>query len=98
MFSAKLFLGFPVDQIFAHQLDQANPKLVQEFIQADGEYLCELDHQGLRYIGKWLGGIVELPKVEMMEQNIYSLLKRLVPEFPYEEVPLYLISMIDDNT
>lgn len=98
MFSAQLFLGFPVDQIFKQKLDQANPNLVNEFIQDDGEYLCELDHQGLRYIGKRLGGMVALPQLEMMEQNIYSLLKRIVPEFPYDEAPLYLISMIDDNT
>lgn len=97
MFSAQLFLGFPVDQIFAQKLDKANPNLVKEFIREDGEYLCALEHKGLRYLGKHLGAMVAFPQLEMMEKNIYSLLKRLVPEFPYDEAPLYLISMLDDN-
>lgn len=98
MYSARLFLGFAVDPIFAEKLEKANPALLKEFIQDDGDYLCEIHHRQLHYIGKQLGHIVSMDQLELLENNIFSFLKRLVPEFPYEETQLYLIPRLDDNS
>lgn len=97
MLTAELFLGFPVDGLFAGQLEKTNPHLVREFINETGEYLLEIQHHQMRYIGKKAGFIIELPKLELLQKNIYSLLKRLVPNFPYEETPLYLLSLFHDR-
>ena len=98
MYSAKLFLGFPVDPLFAVKLEKVNPALLNEFIKEDGENLCEMHHQQMRYLGKQLGSIISLDRIELLEKNIVSFLRRLVPDFPYEEAPLYLIPLLDDNT
>lgn len=98
MFSACLFLGFPVDPLFAEKLKKANPALLNAFIQEGGEDLCEINYRQMRYIGKRLGSIISLDNLELLEKNIYSFLKRLVPDFPYEEAPLYLVSLLDDHS
>ncbi|MGA8165351.1 MAG: hypothetical protein WB791_10105 [Waddliaceae bacterium] len=93
----QLFLGFPLDKLFVEELGKANPYLVAQFIQtgreaysADSEYLREIIYQEMHFLGKFLGGIANLQHIELVEANIYSLLKRLVPHFSYEEIPLYL--------
>ncbi len=98
MFSARLFLGFPVDPLYAGKLDRVNPALVNTFIGENEEYLCAIDHGDMRYLGKQLGSIISMDHLELLEKNIYSFLKRLVPDFPYGEAPLYLIPLLDDNT
>jgi len=94
-FSGELFLGFPVDPVFKNELKKANAHLVAAFIQGEGDqengdYLCEVMHQGMQFFGKFLGKIAELQQIELLEMHIYSVLKKLVPNFPYEEIPLYV--------
>lgn len=98
MFNVYLFLGFAVDQLYVDKLAQVNPHLLETFIQKDGEYLSEVQHNEIRFLGKHVGKIVALPQLELLEANIYSLLKKMVPDFPYEEAPLYLFSIIKDDS
>lgn len=87
---AELFLGFPVDELYSNQLKSINPHIKSQFIQEGDVYLQEIVHQEMRYIGKFVGNIVEYKQLELLETNIYSILKRVVADFPYEETPLYL--------
>lgn len=98
MFNIQLFLGFPIDQLFAKKLDRVNQNLISEFIKDEGDYLREVQHNGVLYVGKEIGKITEYQKLELLEQNIYSLLKKLVPDFPYDEAPLYLFPMTEDES
>ena len=90
MFDAELFLGFPVDALYSRQIEKANPHVVAQFIQKKGDYLQEATYDEMRFIGKEVGKIVTIPQLKQLEQNVYSILKKIVPEFPYNETPLYL--------
>lgn len=59
-------------------------------MQGGEEYLNEFSYKGMRFLGKGLGSMISLSELELIEKNIYSLLKKVVSQFPYEEVPLYL--------
>ncbi|NGX43693.1 MAG: hypothetical protein K940chlam7_01993 [Chlamydiae bacterium] len=96
MFEVQLFLGFPVDALFEKEIEKINPNVVAQFIQKEGDYLRDITHDGMRFLGKNVGKIIVLPQLEMLEANIYSILKKIVPDFPYQEVPLYLFA-IEDN-
>lgn len=97
MFDSELFLGFPVDPLFAVALGKTNPFAVKQFL-GGGDYLTDLTHNDMRYLGKFLGKISTLPQLELVENNVYSLLKRVVPNFPYQETPLYLFTIIHAPT
>ncbi len=97
MFHFQLFLGFPVDELYSKQLDRVNPNLLKAFIQEDGDYLTDVHHNDMRFIGKTIPETIALPQLELLEQNVYSLLRKLVPEFSYEEVPLYLFPIKDES-
>jgi hypothetical protein len=91
MFEINLFLGFPVDALYELQLAQANPNIVALFVQkTNDEYLREIFHNEIRFLGKNIGKMTSLTQLELLENNIYSLLKKLVADFPYDEIPLYL--------
>ncbi len=81
-----------MDALFSKQMDALNPNLVKQFIQKNGEYLNEINQDGIRYLGKEMGSIVSFQQLELSEANIYSLLKKLVPDFPYNECPLYVLA------
>lgn len=97
MFTFQLFLGFPVDELYAEELSKANPYVVAQFIQKEGDYLREITYQDMRFFGKFLGHIAELQQIELLEANIYSLLKKLVPNFSYQEIPLYLFPIEESH-
>ena len=90
MFDYQLFIGFPKDPIFQQELQKANDHLMNQFINTHGEYLQEINHQGMQYLGKKVGKLATFSDITLIEANIYSILKKLVPHFPYEETPLML--------
>lgn len=90
MFEYQLFIGFPKDPIFEKELQKANNHLINQFIHPKGEYLEEIKFEGMTYLGKKLGKFSKFSEITLKEANIYSILKILVPEFPYEETPLML--------
>lgn len=95
MYSAQLFLGFPVDKTFAMALQKANPAILAIFIQDNENYLREITWQDTRYFGKYVGKAADLNTLDMLEANIYSLLKKLVPEYPCLQVPLTLFPVLE---
>jgi hypothetical protein len=90
MFDYQLFIGFPKDPLFEKELQKANKHLIDQFIRSNGEYLEEINHQGMSYLGKKLGKLSQFSEIVLIEANIYSILKKLVPDFPYDETPLIL--------
>jgi hypothetical protein len=90
MLGVELFLGFPVDPTFTKELSQIDPQLVALFIQNDDNYLKEIVYHDVRYLGKFAGKISDTSDLKLLEANIYSLLKKMIPDYPYENVPLVL--------
>lgn len=86
----QLFLGFLVDKAYQVELDQADQILKQLFIKEGSEYLQEVQHKGKIYLGKYIGERSDLQTLHDVEKNIYSLISKLTPDFPYQEKPLRL--------
>lgn len=93
MLEVQLFLGFPVDKIFSQELEKINPVIAKQFIQRGENYLQEITHDGMPFLGKYAGKMATPLQLELLEANIYSLLRKIVPDFSYQEVPLYLFSI-----
>ncbi len=94
MFDSILFLGFPMSDAYQQEL-QLLPAVEQElFIQNQvSSYLQRIENEGIVYLGKSLGTSIELATLESIHSHIYSLLKKLVPHFPYEQHPLLLLAI-----
>jgi len=92
----QLFLGIPVDSQLSKRLDLVDSGLLEEYIdKGDDKSLQFATYQGQRYIGKPVGSFTDLPKLELLEMNIWSLLKKIVPaqkitEKTLELFPLYV--------
>lgn len=90
MLDYQLFLGFPLHSTYQISLEKSSPALRNLFIQNNSDYLCQIEYKGIVYLGKPAGSIVDVQRLESLEENIYSLLRRLVPEYAYEQTPLLL--------
>lgn len=99
MFDTVLFLGFPLSEAYRQALIQI-PAIERElFIQnQDSNYLQKIEYEGIEYLGKYLGSSIEMAKLSMSHSHIYSLLKKLIPHFPYEKSPLLLLALPIQNS
>jgi hypothetical protein len=95
MYSVKLFFGFYVNEELADELIKVNPKLLALFIQNEENYLKEIEIQNKRYIGKGIESSIDLVSLELLQANIYSLLKKILPTYPFEKSPLILLPSQD---
>lgn len=90
MFAVELFLGFPVDALFADNKQEIDPQVVALFVQNGDEYLQDVMYKDKRYFGKFAGKINDLAALELLEEHIYSLLKKIVPSHNFEKKQLSL--------
>lgn len=97
MFSFRLFFGLPLDPQFSSALEKVNPQQLACFIREGDEYLQKINHEGVGYLGRFVGKSTSLTELELLEGNIISLLKRLVPDHSYEGVSLVLISLPEED-
>ncbi len=86
----RLFLGFPIDPIYEKELLKSNQRLIDQFIQSRGDYLREVSHGGMRYFGVEMDKLAKISEIDLKESFIYSILKILVKDYRYEEIPLTL--------
>lgn len=87
MFEVALFLGFPVDIPLANALAELDPSISALFIQEkDSDYLKKVIYQQSPYIGKSAGDIVEIDQLSLIEANIRSILKKLLPHYSQEHL------------
>lgn len=93
MFDHQLFLGFLISSECASLLNQIPFEVRSLFIQNHPHYLTQVHKDGLSYLGKYLESPVELNTIEMVKENIYSLLHRLIEDFPFENTPLILFAI-----
>ncbi len=92
MLDHQLFLGFPLSADYQHALDPLPSSLKKMFIQmTPSPYLQQIEYERISYLGKFLGPCFELSSLNEMESHIYSLLKRLLPAYPYQEGALVFV-------
>ena len=96
MLNLKLFLGFPINEVLAEEVAKLDPKVTQLFIGESDEYLRQVVYQDVMYWGKNIGEICDVDKLEQLESNIYSLLKKIVSGYSYSEMPLLLFPLVDE--
>lgn len=93
MFDTVLFLGIPLSDAYQQALDRLPAAERELFIQnQDSAYLQKVENEGIEYLGKYLGFPIEMATLEMSYSHVYSLLKKLIPSFSYEENPLLLLA------
>lgn len=90
MFDYQLFLGFRLEKEFQSELDLVPEPLKALFIQNHPDYIQKIDYEGLPYLGKHLGSPVEFNQIDLVKENVISLLRKMVPNYPYENIPLVL--------
>lgn len=94
MYNSSLFLGFPVSYSYADALTKIDPQILNLFISENIEsYLKEVSVDGVRYVGKFVEEVLTIPDLVVLEKNIYSVLNKFVPDYPYEDVPLVLLAV-----
>jgi hypothetical protein len=77
----QLFLGVLVDSLISTLLQGIDPKKKALFIRENDSSCLEcLSHQDHAYLGKWAGSIRSLEELLLLEENIRSLLRKLLPE------------------
>lgn len=90
----QLFLGFPLNAALSAVFDHIDPKRKSLFVNEGESYLQEVSVNGTRYLGKPIGRHTDLPQLELLQANIYSLLKKILPEdHPFESIPLVLLTV-----
>ncbi len=89
-----LFFGVEVTEELDQALQSVNPHLLMLLIHNDSEYLHEYHEKGTRYLGKNLGTFVEGKALDLIEANIKSLLKKLVPSYPLDKISFQLLTVI----
>ncbi|KAF3361723.1 Uncharacterized protein PHSC3_001722 [Chlamydiales bacterium STE3] len=89
----ELFLGFQIEKDFADKLQKVNLDVRSLFIKNQPGYLQEVEFQQQRYIGKMIDVNTDLDALFLLKNNILSILKKLVPEFPYKEDSLVLFPL-----
>lgn len=94
MYEVKLFLGFPINSSFFLEYQGVDPRLLSIFINNENTYLQEVIHQQERYLGKYTGHLNDLNELDLLSANIYSILKKVIPNYPYEKHSLILFPSI----
>jgi hypothetical protein len=75
----RLFFGCKIDSKLREALAQAKPGERRYFDDPNGEFLRVLSFEDERWIGKVMGGGVNVGDVEDIQRNVVSILRRVAP-------------------
>lgn len=90
MEDTELFLGFSLTSGFLDKFQKLNPDICSLFIQKNSNYLQKIYINNDVFIGKFVGQIVDIDKLQLIQTHIFSVLKKLVPDYNYENDSLVL--------
>lgn len=85
-----LFLGFFISPSYEQLLQSVAPEKRGLFIGKEQRYLQEVEFEGRRYLGKFAGCLNEVSQLNLLEQNVLSILTKMIPDYPYHQEPLLL--------
>jgi len=87
--SIALFLGCPIDDHLENELQAVDPKILNLFLQSD-EYLTKIVYNDMNFLGKYTNTTSNSSELTLLQDNIYSILKKVLPKYPFENKPLVL--------
>lgn len=90
MITVSLFLGFRIEKDLETQLKKNDENKLALFISNDGDHLRQVIYKGQQFLGKFTGQPNDVESLALLEANIYSLLKMLVPDYDFAHSPLIL--------
>ncbi len=97
MYEVELFLGLPLEAELLEALEKIEPDFKDLFIKLDSDiYLEKVTFESVNYLGKKTKRLENTTSLKQLEINIYSLLKRLLPHFSFQQAPLYLFPLIKE--
>lgn len=76
----RLFFGCKIDSKLREALAQAKPGDRRYFEDPNGEFLRVLSFEDERWVGKVMGGGVNVGDVEDIQRNVVSILRRIAPQ------------------
>jgi hypothetical protein len=91
----QLFLGTPIQSTWKEDLN--NSSLFPIFVKNSDPNLYKISHQGQQYLGKPAGRITEVSSLDLLEQNIFGLLKKILPELQKELTPFFLLAIPEND-
>lgn len=87
-----VFIGMPLEGLFLATYEAVPAQKRALFVGKDETSLREIQYQDKKYVGRFVPAMSSITDLEMIEQNVFSVLKRLTPEFHFDETPLILFS------
>lgn len=93
-----LFFGFPVEGLFALAFQSVSLEMRALFIRPEGDFLRQHTRKGVLYLGKEVDSITNLADLELLQNHIYSVLKKLLPDYPCTSTPLLLFAYPKENS
>ena len=95
MFDHHLFFGLPLFEPYLHRLNELPAPFRDAFIQDQStDYLQQIENEGIVYVGKCINPPLELASLDSLEIHIYSILKKLIPDYPFEQHPLIVLAIL----
>ena len=86
----KLFCGIELNQKISRFLNERPESERSLFIREGDEYLQEVSYHNIPYLGKKLGSTITTKELDLLRNNICSLINRLAPESDCENLPFEL--------
>lgn len=91
MLKVGLFLGFQSSS-FEKALAEMDSHFKELCISSQPDsYLTPIVLDGVSYLGKFLGEMVYVSELELLEKNIKSILQKIFPNFQYQDVSLEIL-------
>jgi len=97
MYSTQLFLGVPLTAEKAEALDKINPSLRALLIKDHDACLTEVIWNDNKFLGKFAGKFMDLQELELLKNNVYSLIKKLLPSVDVSEGEIVLVAIPKDE-
>ena len=94
MSDQRLFLGLPLNESYHRELKKIPLPVKETFIQEQpSDYLQQIEKEGVFYLGKSMDSPYDMASIDAFETHVYSLLKKLIPDYPYDQHPLLLLPL-----
>lgn len=89
----ELFFGFCLDEAFMKDLAKANPYQVSIFLGPKSEHLAVREAHGKRWAGKVLEPNCSTENLDVLQEHITSIARKLVPTAQFKTRPALLLAV-----
>ncbi len=86
-----LFCGVKFTLSMENAIAHLPAKLYKQYIGSDLNHLSQIEKNQVLYLGKFLDSTFPYSELTLQETNIYSILKKLLPDFNPNLHPIMLV-------